>query len=643
MFDFRPVAAPFALACTILITACSGGGEAGPVAQAPDAPAATPEAAAQVGPDARRALFGDLHIHTRYSFDAYIFGTRTTPDDAYRFARGEGIEHPAGFEMLMDKPLDFLAVTDHASYIGMLPAMFDPDSSVGQHPVSVGLREATTPAERGAAFQGLIPRFAGMVEDDDLVDREVMRSAWQEVIDSAERHNDPGEFTTFIAYEFTSSGVDRENLHRNVVFRGSEVPEDPFSRVDSLNPEDLWSWMDRQRDGGADSIAIPHNSNGSDGMMFELVNWADQPIDAAYAEQRMRNEPLVEVTQVKGTSDTHPALSPNDEWADFEIMPVRIASTLSSRPQGSYVREAYLNGLALDANGQGNPYKFGLVGASDTHVAAGAFEEDNYWSKVGLLDATAEQRGSVPLEDPSQATAAGGAAYEDVPEGYAPSYYHFWSASGLAAVWAEENTREAIFDAFRRKETFATSGPRMQVRLFAGHGFPADLAERPDGVATAYETGVPMGADLAADADGAAPTLLVHAMRDPDEAPLQRVQVIKGWIEDGEKREQVYDVACSDGGAVDPESHRCPDNGARVNLADCSITADVGADELAVVWTDPDHVAGQEAFYYVRALQNPTCRWSTWDAVRAGVEPRPDLHATIQERAWSSPIWVTSN
>lgn len=593
-------------------------------------------------PGERRALFGDLHIHTRYSFDAWIFGTRTTPDDAYRFARGEGIAHPAGFEMKMAKPLDFLAVTDHASYIGMLPAMYDPESSVGQHPVAKELREADTPTERGAAFQGLIPRFSGDVEGDDLVDRDVMRSAWQEIIASAERNNDPGAFTTFIGYEYTSSGGERENLHRNVFFRGSDVPDDPFSRLDSLNPEDLWSWMDRERAGGRDAIAIPHNSNGSDGLMFELVNWADEPIDAAWSEQRMRNEPLVEVTQVKGTSDTHPALSPNDEWADFEIMPVRVASTLESRPEGSYVREAYLNGLALEADGQGNPYKFGLIGSSDTHVSAGSFEENNYWSKVGLLDASAQQRGSVPLEDPDSATAPGAAAYTDVPEGYAPSYYHFWSASGLAGVWAEANTRDAIFEAFRRKETFATSGPRMKVRFFAGHGFPDDLANRPDGVATAYASGVSMGADLVADAGGAAPSFLVHAMRDPDEAPLQRLQVIKGWIEGGEKMEKVYDVACSDGAAVDPETHRCPDNGARVNLADCSITGGVGDDELAVVWTDPDHVAGRDAFYYVRALQNPTCRWSTWDAIRAGVEVRPDLHATIQERAWSSPIWVTS-
>ncbi|MCH2098714.1 MAG: DUF3604 domain-containing protein [Pseudomonadales bacterium] len=594
------------------------------------------------GPDARRALFGDLHIHTRYSFDAYIFGTRTTPDDAYRFARGDVIRHPAGFEMKMDKPLDFLAVTDHASYIGMLAAMDDPETRVGQHPIAVELREAETAQQRGDAFQGLIPRFGGQVENDDLVDRSVMRSAWQEIINAAERHNDPGAFTTFIAYEYTSSGPARENLHRNVIFRGAEVPEDPFSRLDSLNPEELWSWMDRQRTGGSDVIAIPHNSNGSDGLMFELVNWAREPLNAEYAEQRMRNEPLVEITQVKGTSETHPALSPNDEWADFELMELKIATTQSSRAEGSYVRDAYLNGLALEANEQGNPYKFGLVGASDTHVAAGSFEENNYWSKVGLLDGTPAQRGSVPVDDPSQATAPGGNAYTDVPEGYAPSYYHFWSASGLAGVWAEDNTRDAIFDAFRRKETFATSGPRMKIRMFAGHHFGAGLRERADAAAVAYATGVPMGADLRATDDGAAPSVFATAMRDPDEAPLQRLQIIKGSIENGEKVERVYDVACAGGGVPDAETHRCPDNAARVDLSDCSISAAAGADELSAVWVDPDYRAGQETFYYARALQNPTCRWSTWDAIRAGVTPRPDINPVIQERAWSSPIWVTS-
>lgn len=600
------------------------------VADTAGAPAVQP--AGERTPGARRAMFGDLHLHTRFSFDAYVFGTRATPDDAYRYARGEAIQHPGGFPMQMHKPLDFLAVTDHASYLGMLAAMDDPSTAVYKHPVAVRIREAKDPEERRAAFQNMIARFGGQVPNDDLIDHGIMRSAWQEIIESAQRNNDPGHFTTFIAYEFTSSGPDMENLHRNVIFRGDEVPADPFSRLDSVNPEDLWSWMDRYRDGGDDVIAIPHNSNGSDGMMFELSDWAREPIGPQYSETRLRNEPLVEVTQIKGTSDTHPALSPNDEWADFEIMELKIASTEPSRPHGSYVREAYLNGLALAADGAGNPYKFGLIGSSDTHVAAGSFDEKNYWGKVGLLDATPQLRGSVPADPPR----ADGKTY-------VPGYFHFWSASGLAGVWAEENTRDSIFAAFRRKETFATSGPRMKVRFFAGYGYPDDLAARPDGVEVAYAQGVPMGADLPAAEDGAAPKFLVMAMRDPDEAPLQRLQVIKGWVDDGGKHEQVYDVACADGGTVDPATHRCPDNGARVDLGDCSISADLGDDELRTVWSDPDFKAGESAFYYVRALQNPTCRWSTWDAVRAGVAPRPDDPTTIQERVWSSPIWVGAN
>ncbi len=361
--------------------------------------------------------------------------------------------------------------------------------------------------------------------------------------------------------------------------------------------------------------------------MFALVNFEGQPLDAAYAEQRMRNEPLVEITQVKGTSDTHPALSPNDEWADFEIMPNRIASQLSSEPPGSYVRDALRRGLTMEASGGFNPYRFGFIGSSDTHVGAGSFEENNYWSKVGLLDATAQQRGSIPLDTPN-----------DDGTKYSKGYYHYWSASGLAGIWAEENTRDALYDALRRKETFATTGPRMRVRFFASHDFNTDLIDNPDLVKAAYAKGVPMGGDLLA-RDGGVPKFLVWASADPGSAKLQRVQVVKGWMADGKSEEKVFDVACSDGLTVDAATQRCPDNGARVNIADCSITADKGAAELKTVWSDPEFNATQRAFYYVRVLENPTCRWSTWDALRAGVEPRPDLHATIQERAWSSPIW----
>ncbi|MXY05025.1 MAG: DUF3604 domain-containing protein [Gammaproteobacteria bacterium] len=616
----------------------------------PEAPAAE-EAATPTAPPViesnpnRNPYFGDLHVHTVYSFDAFLFGTRATPDDAYAFAKGGALTHAAGIEMKMKKPLDFQAVTDHATYLGMLPVMFDESTELGQLPISAELRAAETPEEIGEAFESMLPRIGGTLEEpDDMLDLDVVGSAWGKIIESAERNNAPGEFTAFIGYEYTTSGPDFENLHRNVIFRGSEAPDIPFSRLDSLNPEDAWDWMDGLRDRGIEALAIPHNSNGSNGWMFEKTNQAGEPIDAAYAEQRMRNEPLVEITQVKGTSDTHPLLSPNDEWADFEIMPIRVASPLESQPQGSYVREAWLNGLAMeDAEGV-NPYRFGVIGSSDTHNAAGSFEEDNYWSKTGLLDATPEMRGSVPLDEGEVGSSSifGGGSTDEEPVGDGPRYSdgpaQYWGASGLAAVWAESNTREAIYDAFRRKETFATSGPHIPVRFFAGYGIDAALLEAEDVIAAAYATGVPMGGDLIADGE-AAPGFFVWAMRDSDTAPLQRLQVIKGWVEDGQPNERVFDVACSDGGAVDPETHRCPDNGAAVDLATCAISGDKGAAELSAVWQDPTFTPGQRAFYYVRALENPKCRWSTWDAIRTGVAPREDMHATIQDRAWSSPIW----
>lgn len=565
----------------------------------------------------RNAYFGDLHVHTRYSYDAFIFGTRTTPDDAYRFAMGEAIPHPAGFDLQLRRPLDFQAVTDHAAYLGMLAEMSDPTTKAGQHPAGKAVQDATDTATRRAAFQQLGGYTRGLMEDDDLLDLGVVRSAWRNIVESAERFNDPGNFTTFVGYEYTSSGSERENLHRNVIFRTGEAPDIPFSRLDATNPEKLWDWMDDLRARGIESLAIPHNANGSNGRMFELTNWAGEPIDAAYAEQRMRNEPLVEITQVKGTSDTHPLLSPNDEWAEFEIFPYRIATTLPSEPRGSYVRDAYLNGLVMEATNGVNPYRFGLVGASDTHVSAGSFSEFDYWSKVGMLDYRDDLRGSVRQEDGE----------------YLDTYYRFWSASGLTGVWAESNTREAIYEAFRRKETFATSGSRIQVRFFAGY----DLGDADD-VANLYESATAMGGDLIGSTD-TSPEFLVWAVRDPLGAPLQRAQVIKGWVEDGERFEKVYDVACSDSGVVDPDSHRCPPNGARVDLSDCSISAGVGAGELRSRWRDPDFDPGQSAFYYVRVLENPTCRWSTWDALRADVLPREGLKPTLQERAWTSPIW----
>jgi hypothetical protein len=616
-----------AIGLAVSLAACSDSNTAPETAAVPANVSSAPaQVVAQSTNPERNAYFGDLHVHTMYSFDAFIFGTTSSPDEAYEFAKGDTIVHPAGFPMTLDRPLDFYGVSDHAFYLGVMRQMADPNTEISKHEAAEGMTSLGDGPNRNAKFQRIIS-FMRSDRGIEIIDPEIGKNAWGDIIAAANRHNDPGKFTAFIAYEYTSSSSDRGNLHRNVIFRGDTAPERPFSRLDSTNPEDLWDWMDSNRGEGFESLAIPHNSNGSNGRMFSLLDWAGNPLDSAYASQRMRNEPLIEITQVKGTSDTHPALSPNDEWADFEIMPYRIATMLQSEPNGSYIRQAYLNGLSLQ-DGQGfNPFKFGVIGSSDTHNATYAGDEDDYWSKVGLRDSSPLLRGSVPLETPN----------EDGSE-YALSAQNTWGASGLAGVWAEENTRGAIYDAFRRKETFGTTGPRMKVRFFAGYNLPS--LDDPALVSKAYEGGVTMGADLIAE-QGNSPEFIAWVARDAMSAPLQRLQIIKGWVEGGEAQERVIDVACSGGIAVDPATNRCPDNGAKVNLSDCSISSNIGEPELMAKWRDPQFDASQNAFYYVRAMENPTCRWSTWDAIRAGVEPRPDMASTLQERVWSSPIWVT--
>lgn len=583
----------------------------------------------------RNAYFGDLHIHTRNSFDAYIFNVRRTADDAYRFAKGETVQHPSGFDMtIAGGPLDFYAVTDHAEYLGILPAMNTPGTELSELPRAKDMF-STDPAKITAAFQGVGASVRSGEKIEDMYDQPVINSIWLENVDAAERHYEPGVFTTFSAYEYTSVTMSEEegtfgggNLHRNVFFRDA-APSRAFSTLDSTNPEDLWDWMDAQRDEGFESIAVPHNPNVSDGQMFKLETYDGAPLSAEYADQRMRNEPLVEITQVKGTSETHPDLSPNDEWADFEIYTVLLGSYDISATKGSYIREAYGLGLQLEEDEGFNPFKFGLVAASDSHVVGGAYAEDDYWSKVGIVDGLPVNRGSVPM-DPTQ-------SWEDQPVNQqtqnATQWFSRWSASGLTGVWAEENTRESIFDAFRRKETFATTGPRMKVRFFASFDFDEGLASDADLAGKAYAQGVTMGGDLIG--DGRAPSFLVWAMQDPNAAPLQRAQVVKVTS----SSEQVFDVACHTG-TPDPDTHRCPDNGSGVDLTTCTPTGD-GAAELKTVWTDPGFDPSERASYYVRVLENPTCRWSTWEALAAGTPPRPDVPQTIQERAYTSPIWYT--
>jgi len=571
----------------------------------------------------KNAYFGDLHIHTRLSFDAFIFRTRASPDDAYRYAKGEPLTHAAGYEMkLKGPPLDFLAVTDHAEYMGIVEKMADMSHPLSKLPLAEKVRSPRW-RDGSAVFRRLGRDLYFGAPNDEFYKLDVIRSTWQRVIESADRHYQPGKFTTLYGYEFTSSPG--YTFHRNVIFRSDKAPDLPFSALNSTDPEDLWEWMDEQRNQGIVGLAIPHNPNLSNGNTFNYQQYtlSGAPFDSNYAEKRMRNEPLVEITQVKGTSDTHPTLSPNDEWADFEIYQKAHQYSVS----GNYVREAYLTGIRLQETKSFNPYRFGLIGSSDTHNAAGGYRESNYYSKIAAWDGTPKRRGSVPQYE--------GQSWEDDKKD--PAFAR-WSASGLAGVWAEENTREAIFNALHRKETFATTGSRIRVRFFAGYDYPSALLDDGNLLTKAYQKGVPMGRDLKASGKKS-PKFLVWAMRDPDAAPLQRLQIIKGWVQAKKSFEKVFDIACSDGLKPDPATHRCPDNGATVNTADCSYSSDKGDSQLRTLWQDPTFTAGQRAIYYVRVLENPTCRWSTWDAIRARVPPNPRLKKTIQERAWSSPIW----
>jgi hypothetical protein len=625
----------------------------------------------------RNPYYGDLHVHTKYSFDAYVFGVTASPDDAYRYAKGEGVKHPLGYEMKLREPLDFYAVTDHGFYMGMIQAYADTTTDISQNEFaepfhnlnrldnltveSAGERSNIFSSVLGATIIQPYPDWHPKLLKAYLTrntqgalqsfDYDIHKSAWADVARSANEHNDPGHFTTFIGYEFTTStDIEGGNLHRNVIFNSSKASIRPWTRIDSINPEDLWTWQDKLRDKGVDTIAIPHNSNGSNGQMFEMESFKGNALDIEYAKKRMRNEPLVEITQVKGTSDTHPLLSPDDEWADFEIMDVRVGSRppTYSKPSGSYVREAYLNGLTLEFTKQGNPYKFGLIGSTDTHVVAASLDESNFWSKVGLLDGDPENRGSIPLKeenverlDEYMRAFNQPVSRVSLEQGdYANTGFTQWGASGLAAVWAEENTRESIFNAFRRKETFATTGTRIALRFFGGYNLSSIDLNSESLVNEAYQKGVTMGSDLLHN-ENKIPEFLVWAQRDKNGAPLQRIQIIKGWIDNnsGRPEEKVFDVACSDGIQPDPITNRCLDNGARVNINDCSITSNVGSSELKTVWKDPEFAPDDKTFYYVRVLENPTCRWSTWDAIKAGYKPREGLHETIQERAWSSPIW----
>ncbi|WP_082316528.1 DUF3604 domain-containing protein [Mangrovimonas sp. ST2L15] len=586
----------------------------------------TTESKVKVNPN-KDAYFGNLHVHTSWSFDGYTNGSVTTPDDAYRWAKGEAIPGGGGGGDLQIKvPLDWYAVSDHAEYMGVFKKMEDPESPFSKLPIAKRITSDDVSVSF-AAFAEVLDGMNKGVPQDELTDSNLAKSLWKEIIAIGDKHNEPGKFTTFSAFEWTSAPNNR-NLHRVVLFgNNSNIPSLPYSVFDSAKPEDLWVYMENARTKGATLLAVPHNGNASDGMMFELVDSEDNAITKAYSETRMRNEPLYEITQIKGTSEVHPDLSPNDEFANFELWDYTL-SAITERPKnrkGSYLREAYKDGLKLDSEGAGNPFKYGIIGDSDTHNSASSIEEDNYTGKFGMENNPEHRLEGIPGNKE--------ASNQQIRE---------FSSGGLAGVWAESNTRESIFEALKRKETFGTSGPRMKVRFFGGYNYSEDLVSQTNWLNTAYESGVPMGSNLQS-STGKSPTFVIHAVKEADGANLDRIQVIKGWLDaNGKTHEKIYNVAMSDGRTAESNGN-VSDVGNTVDIKNASYTNDIGATELKTVWTDPDFNAQQYAFYYVRVLEIPTPRWSTYDAKTLGIEPRKDLPATIQERAWSSPIWYNPN
>jgi len=567
----------------------------------------------------RNVFWGDLHIHTGLSTDAYTNGVRATPDDAYTFTKGGEIEHAGGYGISLKKPLDFAAVTDHSEYLGVLRAT-DPDLPLKER----DLRDRLL--NDGKLKNTLMiakTMFSFDLENAKVPEaEEISRAAWQEIINSAERHNDPGRFTAFIGYEWSSMPEER-NLHRNVIYRGNAVavPDLPYSSIDSEDPRDLWAALEQQRAKGMEVFAIPHNGNVSDGRMYDSVAFDGSKIDANYTALRMRNEPVSEIFQVKGSSETHPTLSGEDEFAGFEIYDTMLAqSQAGSTAKGSYIRDALRVGLEFSHSEGFNPYRFGVIGSSDGHNASAPVEEDSYHGKLPLLDGSAGLRLGTSTYFPS-----------NMPGG--PR----WSAAGLAAVWAEENTRGSLFDAMRRKETYATSGPRIAVRFFGGWNYHEGLLGQRDWIAAAELSGVPMGGKLPP-AQAEAPSFALWAMRDPDSGNLDRVQIIKGWADtDGVSHEKIYNVAWSGERSIDPDSKRLPPVGSTVDIANATYSNTIGAEQLAAVWTDPEFDSAQEAFYYARVIEIPTPRWTTYDAIKLGVTP-PEP-STLQERAVTSAIW----
>ena len=573
--------------------------------------------------------FGEQHLHTQNSPDAFAMGTRNTPDDAYNFAKGKAVKKNTSGKMVKKiTPYDWAAVTDHAEYFGVFPQFSDPKSALmtklKDNPM-VKMIMSGDEKKGDEAFGKLAVTLTENKPDPNFDDPAIIKSAWKKHIDITNKHYKPGKFTTLIAFEWTSIPVN-QNLHRNVFFRDDKGPVMPFSAFDSDRPEDLWTYIETQRDMGIQSFAIPHNGNISNGLMFAPRTSEGQPIDARYAARRASIEVATEIIQVKGQSDTHPALSPNDEFAGFEKQYGNLIGTnppVLSRINYGYVREALINGIGYQEYLGVNPFKYGIVAGADAHTSFSDNEENNYTGAHGAVDSTAKKR----LSGAGQT--AGEAAVN-------------FGTPGATGVWAPENTREAIFDAIKRKETFGTSGPLIRLRFFGGWDYPENLVKDDKFVEKAYKQGVPMGQDLSAKPSSAkAPTFAVWALKDPNSGNLDRVQIIKGWYQNGYPQEKIYNVAWSDNRKSDPKTGKLPPVGNTVNIKEASYTNDIGDTQLSAVWTDPDFKPEYHAVYYVRVLEIPTPRWSTYDAKALGIAPPESVAATIQERAWSSPIWYT--
>ena len=591
--------------------------------------------AAQFSPYAGRTFpsqvyWGDTHLHTAVSVDA---GTmcRVGQEDAFRFARGEEITTTHGLRAKLSRPLDFLVISDHAEMYGLMPQLLGGDPEVlstekgkkwyGELTTGDESRVFATAMEIVASLSGDVPP----IKSDKAV-----RSAWQAYTALADRYNEPGRFTALIGYEWTAIGG--YNLHRNVIFRGDASVANrtvPFSQFDSKNPEVLWKHLSEfEKTTGAEVLAIPHNGNLSNGRMFTVETFGGKSLTKDLAALRTKYEPLVEVTQIKGDGEAHPMLSPNDEFANYEKWDKsNLNGTEAKKPemiQWEYAREALKTGLKLERKLGVNPFKFGMIGSTDAHTAMAAVEEDNFFGKHSGVEPEPHRWEHVVIEAPDPKFTIKG-----------------WqqAAGGYAAVWATENTREAIFDAMKRKETYATTGSRIIVRFFGGWDFVAEDAQSRLPGAVGYEKGVPMGGDLHAAPKGRSPRFLVAAMKDPYSGNLDRIQIVKGWLaKDGKTHEKVYDVVWS--GARNPGTDgRLPPVGNTVNVEKATWTNTIGSPELISVWSDPDFDRSQPAFYYARVMEIPTPRWTAYEAKRFGIKMTNDVPMTTQERAYTSPIW----